>query len=151
LILGTFYTPGLGACGGTNDESQLVAAVPFGLWDAVPGFNSPNPNNNPVCGHFIKISYNGNSVRCKIVDECMGCTNPNSVGESFSPPKSRWQYSPNFYAYRYEPCSLQSASRSFRRTYSQYPVGVGLIKHPPFFIAGEALDANEYPLERLPT
>jgi len=79
---GTFYTPGLGACGGNNDESQLVAAIPFGMWDGVPGYNGVNPNNNPVCGHEIKVSYGGNSVTVKVVDECMGCTIPTSLDMS---------------------------------------------------------------------
>jgi len=70
---GTFYQPGLGACGEVNNENELVAAVPFGLWGAVPGFNSPNPNNNPICGHMIDVFYNNKSVRVKVVDECMGC------------------------------------------------------------------------------
>lgn len=79
---GTFYTPGLGACGFTNNESELVAAVPFGLWDAVPGYTGGNPNNNPICGKFIKVSYQGKSVRCKVVDECMGCNIKTSVDMS---------------------------------------------------------------------
>lgn len=70
---GTFYTPGLGACGETNDESQLVAAIPFGMFGTVPGYNGANPNDNPACGHEIKVSYQGNSVTVKVVDECMGC------------------------------------------------------------------------------
>ncbi|KAL0080083.1 RlpA-like double-psi beta-barrel-protein domain-containing protein-containing protein [Phycomyces blakesleeanus] len=34
----------------------------------------PNPNNNPLCGRYVKVNGpNGTSVRVKIVDTCPGC------------------------------------------------------------------------------
>jgi hypothetical protein len=82
LFSGTFYTPGLGACGGTNNENQDVVAIPFGLWDQVPGWDGANPNNNPICGKSIDITYQGKTVTAVVVDECMGCTNNGSCGQS---------------------------------------------------------------------
>jgi hypothetical protein len=36
VLLGTWYTPGLGACGFTNSSSQLIAAVSEKLYDNYP-------------------------------------------------------------------------------------------------------------------
>ncbi|KAI0820937.1 RlpA-like double-psi beta-barrel-protein domain-containing protein-containing protein, partial [Irpex lacteus] len=64
----TFYDVGLGACGHTNHDSELVAAVSHTI-----GYKGGNPNNNPVCGKHIKINYQGKSVTVKVVDRCPGC------------------------------------------------------------------------------
>jgi hypothetical protein len=58
----TWYTPGLGACGQTNSESELVCAMSASLYDA----QSP-------CGKSIKISGPAGSVTVKVVDRCVGC------------------------------------------------------------------------------
>jgi len=67
---GTFYEVGLGACGQTNSDSQLVCALSFTQFDPSP---NGNPNLNPNCGRQIQISSGGKSVVCTIVDRCQGC------------------------------------------------------------------------------
>ncbi|XP_055344311.1 uncharacterized protein LOC129592321 [Paramacrobiotus metropolitanus] len=66
----TWYNTGLGACGWWNNNGELVAAVShveYG-WQA-------NPNTAPVCGKCanVRADSNGNQVKVKIVDKCMGC------------------------------------------------------------------------------
>ncbi|KAK2590946.1 hypothetical protein QQS21_011365 [Conoideocrella luteorostrata] len=63
----TYYNTGLGACGWTNNDNELVAAVGHNLFD------SQRP-----CGRQIRVHYNGNSAVVKVVDRCGGC-NDNSV------------------------------------------------------------------------
>ncbi|XXG99453.1 hypothetical protein Hte_005792 [Hypoxylon texense] len=55
----TYYTPGLGACGETNTESDAVVAM--------------SPAQYGHCGKTIKIHYNGKTGSAKIVDKCPGC------------------------------------------------------------------------------
>ncbi|KAJ8068125.1 hypothetical protein OCU04_003696 [Sclerotinia nivalis] len=62
----TFYDVGLGACGWTNSDSELVVAMSAGLMGT-------QSNGNPNCGKKIKINYKGKSVTVKVVDKCMGC------------------------------------------------------------------------------
>ncbi|KAI0343376.1 plant expansin, partial [Trametopsis cervina] len=69
----TFYETGLGACGKTNHDSDLIAAVSHTLFDEYPGYNGANPNHNPICGKKIKATYKGKSVTVKVVDRCVGC------------------------------------------------------------------------------
>ncbi|KAI0090521.1 RlpA-like double-psi beta-barrel-protein domain-containing protein-containing protein [Irpex rosettiformis] len=69
----TFYDVGLGACGWTDSDSELVAAVSHIMFDQFPGYKGGNPNKNPVCGKHAKITYKGKSVTVKIVDRCPGC------------------------------------------------------------------------------
>ncbi|KAI0692265.1 loosenin [Cytidiella melzeri] len=70
---GTFYTPGLGACGWTNTESDLIVAVSHDFYDSYPGYAGGNPNKNPVCGKKLTISYEGKTVTATAVDRCGGC------------------------------------------------------------------------------
>ncbi|KAI0161893.1 RlpA-like double-psi beta-barrel-protein domain-containing protein-containing protein [Hypoxylon sp. FL1284] len=56
----TYYTPGLGACGQTNNENDAVVAM--------------SPAQYGHCGKSINIHYNGKSASAKIVDKCPGCT-----------------------------------------------------------------------------
>jgi len=70
---GTFYTPGLGACGVTNTASDLIVAVSESLFDSYPGYSGTNPNSNPVCGKKITASYGGKSVTVTVEDRCTGC------------------------------------------------------------------------------
>ncbi|GAO13600.1 hypothetical protein UVI_02015280 [Ustilaginoidea virens] len=63
----TYYYTGLGACGQTNHDGELVAAVGHGLYDRV----------HP-CGRNIRLHYKGRSVVARVVDRCAGC-NDNSV------------------------------------------------------------------------
>jgi len=69
---GTFYNTGLDACGGTDKDSDLIAAASFLLFDSFPGATA-NPNLNPICGKTVTASYGGKSVTVKIVDRCAGC------------------------------------------------------------------------------
>jgi len=69
---GTFTTFGLGSCGLTNDNSQLVVGVSTGFFNDFPGATT-NPNNNPICGKKITASFGGKSVTVEIVDKCTGC------------------------------------------------------------------------------
>ncbi|KAJ7611166.1 barwin-like endoglucanase [Roridomyces roridus] len=71
---GTFYAPGLGACGVTNSAGQLIVAVGHGVFDSFPGADeSGNPNNNPICGRKLKATYQGKSVEVSVQDRCAGC------------------------------------------------------------------------------
>ncbi|KAJ7848858.1 plant expansin [Mycena olivaceomarginata] len=69
---GTFFQPGLGACGKTNTANQLIVAVGHGTFDTFPGAG-PNPNKNPICGKKIKAISGGRSVTVTVVDRCAGC------------------------------------------------------------------------------
>ncbi|KAI6005301.1 RlpA-like double-psi beta-barrel-protein domain-containing protein-containing protein [Pisolithus orientalis] len=71
---GTYYETGLGACGITNTDSQLIAAVSWELFDAYPGYDGVNPNTNPVCGKQVTASYQGKSTTVTITDRCTGCS-----------------------------------------------------------------------------
>lgn len=66
----TYYAPGLGACGWTNTESDYIVAVSHSLFDS---FGTGNPNNNPICGHKIKATYQGKSITVSVSDRCEGC------------------------------------------------------------------------------
>ncbi|KAI1853947.1 hypothetical protein JX265_003730 [Neoarthrinium moseri] len=66
----TYYDPsvGAGACGTTHSDSEHVVAL-----DATQFKAGGNPNNDPVCGKHIKISYNGKSTEALVVDKCPTC------------------------------------------------------------------------------
>ncbi|GJJ08850.1 hypothetical protein Clacol_003070 [Clathrus columnatus] len=68
----TFYNTGLGACGITNNDNDLIAAASQHLFDIYPGATA-NPNNNPICGKKVKLTYQGNSVAVTITDRCVAC------------------------------------------------------------------------------
>ncbi|ORY91061.1 RlpA-like double-psi beta-barrel-protein domain-containing protein-containing protein, partial [Syncephalastrum racemosum] len=65
---GTWYNPGLGSCGVTNSESDLIAALNY-----VDMKNGANPNNNPNCGRKINVTGPKGKVTVKIVDTCPVC------------------------------------------------------------------------------
>ncbi|KAJ7622885.1 barwin-like endoglucanase [Mycena rosella] len=69
---GTFYAPGLGACGKTNTANQLIVAVGHGIFDSYPGATA-NPNKNPICGKTLKATFGGKSVTVTVEDRCAGC------------------------------------------------------------------------------
>ncbi|EIM82454.1 barwin-like endoglucanase [Stereum hirsutum FP-91666 SS1] len=69
---GTYYSPGLGACGLTNADTDLIVAVSTSLYDSYPGATS-NPNLNPICGKTITATYNGKSVTAAVEDKCYAC------------------------------------------------------------------------------
>ena len=72
---GTFYSPsvGFGSCGRQNSDTDHVAALATGSMSV---YNPANPNNNPLCGHKVKVwqaGKPGNSVVVAIEDTCPGC------------------------------------------------------------------------------
>ncbi|KAA1477373.1 barwin-like endoglucanase [Dentipellis sp. KUC8613] len=78
---GTFFYPGLGACGVTNSNDDLIVAVGHDLFDTFPGANG-NSNDNPICKKSITANFEGKSVTVKVTDRCVGC---NSTDLDFSP------------------------------------------------------------------
>ncbi|KAJ2486111.1 hypothetical protein IWW37_005720 [Coemansia sp. RSA 2050] len=65
---GTFFSPGLGSCGLTNSDSDLIAAIP------APQYGSnPNPNNAEVCGKCALVKGPKGQVKVKITDRCPVC------------------------------------------------------------------------------
>ncbi|KAL1757609.1 RlpA-like double-psi beta-barrel-protein domain-containing protein-containing protein [Schizophyllum commune] len=69
---GTFYAAGLGACGITNSDTDMIAAISSTYFDAYPGATG-NPNSNPICGKQIRATYGSSSVVVAITDRCAGC------------------------------------------------------------------------------
>lgn len=59
---GTFYTVGLGSCGQTSTDSQLVAALSKNLMAS-----------GKYCGDQVKVTSGGKSVTVKVVDTCPSC------------------------------------------------------------------------------
>ncbi|KAK0710461.1 RlpA-like double-psi beta-barrel-protein domain-containing protein-containing protein, partial [Apiosordaria backusii] len=63
---------GLGACGQLHQDSELVAAISYAVFD--PQTPGGNPNNNPLCGRRIRASFESKSVEVTVVDRCPGCS-----------------------------------------------------------------------------
>ncbi|KAI8061188.1 RlpA-like double-psi beta-barrel-protein domain-containing protein-containing protein [Gongronella butleri] len=57
----TYYNTGLGSCGKTNTDTQLVVAL------------SASDMKKSYCGKKIKVMYHGKSVLATVVDTCPGC------------------------------------------------------------------------------
>ncbi|KAF9532001.1 RlpA-like double-psi beta-barrel-protein domain-containing protein-containing protein, partial [Crepidotus variabilis] len=74
---------GLGACGITNNDGQMFAAIAHEAFDTIPGVTG-NPNNNPICGRMVTATYKGNTVTVPITDRCGGCDKKGSL--DFSKP-----------------------------------------------------------------
>lgn len=71
LGTGTYYdvAAGVGSCGQTNSNDDMVVAVNHGQMK-----NGANPNNNPHCDKKVKIvGKTGKSMEARIVDTCPGC------------------------------------------------------------------------------
>lgn len=66
---GTFYNTGLGACGETSNDEELVCALNVIQFKDLNG----NPNNSVFCGRCLEVSGPLGSVKVKIVDKCPGC------------------------------------------------------------------------------
>ena len=58
----TYYSPGLGACGITNNDGDYIAAASHILYDSFPGYAGGNPNNNPVCGRSLTATCSSFTV-----------------------------------------------------------------------------------------
>jgi hypothetical protein len=52
---------GLGSCGWTNNDSEMVAAAPAALYDIL---------GDSICGQHVTLNLGGNSVNVRIVDKC---------------------------------------------------------------------------------
>ncbi|KZF25633.1 hypothetical protein L228DRAFT_203469, partial [Xylona heveae TC161] len=63
----TYYTPGLGACGETNSDSDSIVALSSDLMGTVS-------NGNQYCGKKVTLSRGGKSVQATVVDKCPGCS-----------------------------------------------------------------------------
>ncbi|GLB36782.1 putative lytic transglycolase [Lyophyllum shimeji] len=68
----TFFTPGLGACGLTNSDADMIAAVSVEFYNTFPGATA-NPNLNPICGKMATVNYGGKTIRVAITDKCYAC------------------------------------------------------------------------------
>lgn len=68
---GTYYAPGMGACGETSSESDYIVAISKDLFDQYTP--DGNPNHNTLCGKKIQAYYEGKSVDVTVVDRCEGC------------------------------------------------------------------------------
>lgn len=60
---GTYFTVGLGSCGKTNTDSQMVAAL-----------NAPQMGSNKYCGKSATVTGPNGSVTVTIVDTCPECS-----------------------------------------------------------------------------
>ncbi|CAG8495659.1 10671_t:CDS:1 [Funneliformis caledonium] len=65
----TYYEPGLGACGVFSSRLDLIIAV-----NAAQFGNTPNPNQNPICGKRVIINGPKGTITCRVVDRCPGCS-----------------------------------------------------------------------------
>lgn len=65
----TYYYPGggYGACGQPIQNGDLVAAV------SARFFTAANPNQDPICGRTVTVTYNGRSATARVLDKCGGC------------------------------------------------------------------------------
>ncbi|KAI8912624.1 RlpA-like double-psi beta-barrel-protein domain-containing protein-containing protein [Gorgonomyces haynaldii] len=61
----TYYDAGLGACGNTNTNSDLIVAVSASLFDVL---------GNGLCGQKLCISMGGKQLEVMIQDKCPGCS-----------------------------------------------------------------------------
>ncbi|KAF3771274.1 expansin-related, partial [Cryphonectria parasitica EP155] len=64
----TYYAPGLGACGATNTNADMIVAVPSIVYGTYA-----NPNSSPVCKKTVTITAGSTSVKAAITDRCAGC------------------------------------------------------------------------------
>ncbi|KAG0634353.1 RlpA-like double-psi beta-barrel-protein domain-containing protein-containing protein [Tuber brumale] len=73
---GTYYEPGLGACGISSTSSDSIVAISQIIFDAAQV--GENPNTNPLCGRKIwvtrEVTHGKNvSLEVEVVDRCTGC------------------------------------------------------------------------------
>ncbi|PRP85053.1 hypothetical protein PROFUN_07237 [Planoprotostelium fungivorum] len=67
---GTFFNPGLGACGTYAGDNDLVAALNGDQWGSNP---NGNPNNNPNCKKMARVRGPLGEVTVVIQDRCGPC------------------------------------------------------------------------------
>lgn len=68
----TYFTPAVGACGFTNTEADMVAAISHELWDKVQV--GANPNTNPLCGKRLRLTGPLGTVDVTVADRCPDST-----------------------------------------------------------------------------
>lgn len=69
----TYYDVGLGACGKTNSDSDMIVSVSHYLFDDVQ--EGGDPNSNSLCGKKIRVRRDDQaSVDVTVVDRCTGCS-----------------------------------------------------------------------------
>ncbi|KAI0782819.1 RlpA-like double-psi beta-barrel-protein domain-containing protein-containing protein [Abortiporus biennis] len=67
---GTFFFPGLGACGKTNGDNDMIVAVNQAVFQQF---------RDVICDNkSMEVRANGKSATVQIVDECPGC-GPNDI------------------------------------------------------------------------
>ncbi|KAI9281114.1 RlpA-like double-psi beta-barrel-protein domain-containing protein-containing protein [Sporodiniella umbellata] len=59
---GTYYDVGLGSCGDTNSDSEMVAALSSSVMEG-----------GSYCGKSVTVKSSGKSVTVKAVDTCPSC------------------------------------------------------------------------------
>jgi len=64
----SFYSTGLGACGGYNSDSDFIVALNQDT------FGNSYPSQ--YCNKQITMTYNGKTTTATIVDSCPGCPSP---------------------------------------------------------------------------
>ncbi|KAA8915154.1 hypothetical protein TRICI_002699 [Trichomonascus ciferrii] len=67
----TYYTPGLGACGDTSGDDDLIAALNKDQFYS--GGDAGVSNGNSNCGRKAKVTRGSKHVTVTIVDSCPGC------------------------------------------------------------------------------
>ncbi|KAJ2402721.1 hypothetical protein GGI23_000505 [Coemansia sp. RSA 2559] len=67
---GTYYSPGLGACGITNTDSDLIAAINAEQYGSS---SSGNSNSASVCGKCAQVKGPNGQVKVKVTDKCPSC------------------------------------------------------------------------------
>jgi expansin (peptidoglycan-binding protein) len=68
----TYYVPGLGACGSTNSDSELVVALDRATYDEMklPGTTG---SVSQACNRKIQITHGDHKAIVTVVDRCVGC------------------------------------------------------------------------------
>ncbi|GAN10515.1 barwin-like endoglucanase [Mucor ambiguus] len=61
----TYYAVGLGSCGETNYDDEMVAALSSSLMGG---------SNSDLCGKYITVESDSGSVTVRVVDSCPACS-----------------------------------------------------------------------------
>ena len=68
----TYYGTGLGACGVTSTDNDLIVSISHFVFDAMQ--SGSDPNKNPLCGKKLRAQRDNNgktvSVDLTVVDRC---------------------------------------------------------------------------------
>lgn len=59
---GTYFKPGMGACGWWSGSSDMITAISQKRW-----------GGGKYCGRMLRVCHSGKCTRVKIVDMCPGC------------------------------------------------------------------------------